>query len=101
MACFKPVAKSIFIHFFKTPIRAGIQTDKYLFDGRFVRFSAEKYSYVTSFNVFRLFASAHFIRRMHQMGKEVKVWTVNDPKRAPEGADGIITDQPELFIPKR
>ena len=75
--------------------------DKYLFDGRFVRFSAEKYNYVTSFNVFRLFASVHFIRRMHQMGKEVKVWTVNDPKRAPEGADGIITDQPELFIPKR
>lgn len=60
-----------------------------------------KADYVASYNIFRLCASQRFIRRVHEMGKEVKVWTVNNPARVPQGVDGVITDQPELFISNR
>ena len=48
------------------------------------------------------FASRHLIRRMHQQGKDVMVWTVNDPvgmsSMASRGADVIITDEPALGV---
>jgi len=41
-----------------------------------------------------------FARQAHRAGKEVYVWTLNDPARMLEaiadGADGLITDQPGL-----
>ena len=69
-----------------------------LLDNGFAKFSWEKYDFVASFNIFRLFASKRFIRTMHEHGKEVKVWTVNAPAKAPVDADGIISDRPDLFI---
>lgn len=68
-----------------------------VFDGTFTSYSAEKYAFVASFNVMNAFATKKFIRKMHKAGKEVKVWTVNKPKRVPEGVDGIITNRPDLF----
>jgi glycerophosphoryl diester phosphodiesterase len=48
------------------------------------------------------FASRHLIRRMHRQGKDVMVWTVNDPVGmsvvASRGADVIITDEPALGV---
>jgi glycerophosphoryl diester phosphodiesterase len=48
------------------------------------------------------FASRHLIRRIHRQGKEVMVWTVNDPvgmsSMASRGADVIITDAPALGV---
>jgi glycerophosphoryl diester phosphodiesterase len=45
-------------------------------------------------------ASAGFIRRTHEAGKQVFVWTVNDPvsmsRMISLGVDGIITDEPEM-----
>ena len=45
-------------------------------------------------------ASAGFIRRTHEAGKQVFVWTVNDPvsmsRMISMGVDGIITDEPEM-----
>ena len=45
-------------------------------------------------------ASAGFIRRTHEAGKQVFVWTVNDPvsmsRMMSLGVDGIITDEPEM-----
>ena len=45
-------------------------------------------------------ARAGYIRRMHRAGKQVFVWTVNDPvtmsRMMSLGVDGIITDEPEL-----
>lgn len=70
-----------------------------LIDNGFAKFSWEKYDFVASFNIFRLFASKRFIRTMHEHGKEVKVWTVNDPNKAPQDADGIISDRPDAFLP--
>ena len=69
-----------------------------LIDNGFAKFSWDKYDFVASFNIFRLFASKRFIRTMHEHGKEVKVWTVNKPDKAPIDADGIISDRPDLFI---
>lgn len=68
-----------------------------LIDNGFTKFGWDKYDFVASFNIFRGFASERFIRTMHEHGKEVKVWTVNDPKKAPVQADGIISDRPDLF----
>ena len=48
------------------------------------------------------FASRHLIRRMHEQGKDIMVWTVNDPvgmsAMASRGVDVIITDEPALAI---
>ena len=45
-------------------------------------------------------ASAGFVRRTHEAGKQVFVWTVNDPvsmsRMISLGVDGIITDEPEM-----
>ena len=45
-------------------------------------------------------ASGGFIRRAHEAGKQVFVWTVNDPvsmsRMISLGVDGIITDEPEM-----
>ena len=46
-------------------------------------------------------ASGSFIRRAHRAGKQVFVWTVNDPinmsRMIGRGVDGIITDEPALL----
>jgi glycerophosphoryl diester phosphodiesterase len=45
-------------------------------------------------------ASRRFVRRAHRAGKDVYVWTVNDPAdmlaAMSVGADGLITDRPDL-----
>jgi glycerophosphoryl diester phosphodiesterase len=45
-------------------------------------------------------ASAGFIRRAHEAGKQVFVWTINDPvsmsQMISKGVDGLITDEPEM-----
>ena len=44
--------------------------------------------------------SAGFVRRAHEAGKQVFVWTVNDPISMSSmmslGVDGIITDEPDM-----
>lgn len=48
------------------------------------------------------FATRQLIRHMHQQGKEVMVWTVNDAvgmsAMASRGVDAIITDEPALAV---
>lgn len=45
-------------------------------------------------------ATRSFVRRMHRSGKEVYVWTVNDPAwmlaAMSRGVDGLITDKPDI-----
>ena len=61
----------------------------------------KKYSYVKEFSIFYPFANKKVIRKMHSMGKEVNVWTVDDPDKAKKliniGINGIITDDPDLL----
>lgn len=46
--------------------------------------------------------TARMIRRLHEAGVEVHVWTVNDPARMDElldlGVDGIVTDRADLAL---
>ena len=46
--------------------------------------------------------SARMIRRLHDAGVEVHIWTVNDPARMNElldlGVDGIVTDRADLAL---
>ena len=46
--------------------------------------------------------TARMIRRLHDAGVEVHVWTVNDPLRIAElldlGVDGIVTDRADLAL---
>ena len=39
-----------------------------------------------------------FVRQMHAAGREVKIWTVNNPAKVVEGVDGVITNDPRLFL---
>ncbi|MEA1891030.1 MAG: glycerophosphodiester phosphodiesterase [Pseudomonadota bacterium] len=45
-------------------------------------------------------ASGGFVRRVHESGKKIYVWTVNDPismsRMISLGVDGLITDEPEM-----
>ncbi len=45
-------------------------------------------------------ATPRFVRRAHAAGKDVYVWTVNDPVNMfwmiSRGVDGVITDEPAL-----
>lgn len=71
-----------------------------IIDNGFSWFSWDKYHYVASFNIHRLFGSRRFIDNMHAHGKEVKIWTLKRPEQLKPSVqpDGIITDRPDLFI---
>ena len=68
------------------------------FDGGFRRFSLEKYHYIASFNSMGALTTRRFVRQMHAAGREVKIWTVNNPAKLIEGVDGVITNDPRLFL---
>ncbi len=70
-----------------------------IIDNGFSWFSWDKYAYVASFNIHRLFGSRRFINTMHTHGKEVKIWTLKRPDQLKPSVqpDGIITDRPDLF----
>ena len=48
----------------------------------------------------RKFATREFVRRAHDAGKKVYVWTVNDPASMSQmlnrGVDGLLTDRPDM-----
>ncbi|SIO40240.1 glycerophosphoryl diester phosphodiesterase [Singulisphaera sp. GP187] len=53
-------------------------------------------------SVNRNFLTTRLIRRAHALGKEVYVWTVNDPRQMVElierGVTNIITNEPQLLV---
>ncbi|MBI2279226.1 MAG: hypothetical protein HYU68_00825 [Bacteroidetes bacterium] len=62
----------------------------------------ERYHFVDEIIVQHKYASKAFIDKVHQFGKELHVWTVNDPetieKLIERGVDGIISDYPNLLL---
>ena len=69
-----------------------------IFDGTLTTFSAEKYSYIRSFNFFHYALSGSLSQYMHKLGYRTRIWTLDDPKAIPDiELDGVITDRPDLF----
>ncbi|MGV3540811.1 MAG: glycerophosphodiester phosphodiesterase [Rufibacter sp.] len=60
----------------------------------------DQYSEAAAINVHRFFASKSFIKSLHNQGFKTFIWTENKPKNIRKllelGADGIMTDHPEL-----
>ncbi len=76
-----------------------VRVEKLLNFGLPFGFNFRKYPYAASFNVCHSFTTRAFIRHAHFHGKEVKVWTLNKYKKSLVNAvDGIITNDPELFL---
>ena len=76
-----------------TPLPFGLWLDTKIHS-----FDRKVFSYVQSVNAYHAGATRGFIARMHAKGKKVKVWTVNKLSDLPEGVDGVITNDPALFI---
>tara|TARA_B100000965_G_scaffold388872_1_gene393890 strand:- start:1365 stop:2129 length:765 start_codon:yes stop_codon:yes gene_type:complete len=57
-----------------------------------------RYDFAQEININYKYVNPKVVRKMHEMGKKVNVWTVNQPKNLQKycemGVDGIITDFP-------
>lgn len=64
-----------------------------------------RYHFVDEIIVQHKYATKAIINKVHEFGKELHVWTVNDPetidKLISKGVDGIITDYPNLLLKYR
>jgi glycerophosphoryl diester phosphodiesterase len=62
----------------------------------------KRYHFVDEIIVKHIYATQNIIDRVHAMGKELHVWTVNDPETikilVDRGVDGIISDYPNLLM---
>lgn len=68
-----------------------------LFIARFF-YNLKKYPYISEYSVNYHFVNKRLVKRVHQLGKKINVWTVNEPKLIAKmkrlGVDGIITNFP-------
>ncbi|MEO1628853.1 MAG: glycerophosphodiester phosphodiesterase family protein [Bacteroidota bacterium] len=59
-------------------------------------------SFVSEFSVYHSFVNQGLIKRIHQRGKKINIWTVNKgvkmEKYLKAGIDGIITDRPDILL---
>ncbi len=62
----------------------------------------KRYHFVDEIIVKHIYATKNIIDRVHGMGKELHVWTVNDletiEKLVERGVDGIISDYPNMLM---
>ena len=62
----------------------------------------ERYHFVDEIIVKHVYATKNIIEKVHDLGKELHVWTVNDidtiEKLVDRGVDGIISDYPNLLM---
>ena len=72
-----------------------------IYDGSFGVLEIEKYPYIEEYSIMFPFANKGIIDQLHEQGKKVNVWTVDDKKQINRlinlGVDGIITDRPDLM----
>ena len=65
----------------------------------------QRYHFVDEIIVKHSYATSAIIKRVHEFGKQLHVWTVNDPvtieKLINRGVDGIISDYPNLLFKYR
>ncbi|MCB0410671.1 MAG: hypothetical protein KDD29_10660, partial [Flavobacteriales bacterium] len=64
-----------------------------------------RYYFVDEIIVQHKYATQSIIDKVHEFGKELHVWTVNDPETIEvlikRGVDGIISDYPNLLLKYR
>lgn len=73
-----------------------------IFDGTFTNFNFEKYHYISSFNFYYKAMTLNLLKKIHKEGKEVKVWTLEEPEKWKSyPVNGIITDRPDLWVKKK
>ncbi|MEQ8625502.1 MAG: glycerophosphodiester phosphodiesterase family protein [Vicingaceae bacterium] len=69
---------------------------------RFSYKRVRRYDFADEININYKYVNPRVVRKMHQMGKKVNVWTVNQPENLKKymeiGVDGIITDYPDRLI---
>lgn len=69
-----------------------------IYDGKWRLKKLSDYPEVEGFNVHYKFARKALVQKIHRLGKEINVWTVNEKAVVKEmkqrGVDGIITDYP-------
>ena len=69
-----------------------------IFDGKFTKFSFQKYHYIKSFNFYHKGLSKSLSKELHDAGYKTRIWTLNDPDAIPDiELEGVITDRPDLF----
>lgn len=62
-------------------------------------FDFGKYSFAASFNINYKAATREFVDMVHSLGKEVKVWTLDEyDAELVKMVDGVITDDPGIFL---
>ena len=73
-----------------------------IFGTKFSNLNKPLYDSVSEFSSMHSFTDKALIKKIHNKGKKINVWTVNDAKKIKKmikkGVDGIITDDPKLFI---
>ena len=71
----------------------------------FHRNALERYPFVTEFSFYYKFINSRIVAEAHKLGKRVNVWTVDDStemrKMVDIGVDGIITNNPQVFLNNR
>lgn len=77
----------------------SIRLEKLLFVRPFNLKKIAQQKHIASYNIFHLgLVTRRFVDKMHAIGKEVKIWTLQSPQqRHASNLDGIITDRPDLF----
>ncbi len=71
-----------------------------IYDGNFRVTNLEFYNFVDEFSCYYPFTTKRLIKKVHDLGKKINVWTVNDSiainRLINLGVDGIITDYPNF-----
>ena len=77
----------------------SIRLEKLLFVRPFNLKKIAQQKHIASYNIFQLgLVTRRIVEKMHAIGKEVKIWTLQSPQqRHASNLDGIITDRPDLF----
>ena len=76
-----------------------------IFSPKFSNLNKPLYGSVSEFSSMYYFTDKALIKKIHEKGKKINVWTINDAEKIErmieKGVDGIITDNPALIGVRR
>ncbi|MDD4141625.1 MAG: glycerophosphodiester phosphodiesterase family protein [Bacteroidales bacterium] len=77
---------------------------RYILDtGGISKFDSTKYSYISTFNIWKGVLKPKFEQGVRSWGKEIKVWCIDDPSDLSDKVhpDGIITNRPDVWAQQK